>query len=309
MQGPQAATAGGLFEGGGVGLAHQQAAQFVVHHQQFSDRTAAVVATARRIGAGAIKHDRTLLGKPVEAVFGDQLRRCFEGFAGGRVQAPHQALGEDAVDGRGNQVAFDTHVQQARDTRRRAVGVQGREHQVAGEGRLDGDAAGFQVADFTDHDHVRVLAHDGAQRAGEVEADGRFHLDLVDALKLVFHRVFHGDDLALGGIEPRQRGVQGGGLARAGGPGDEQDTVGPFEHFEEGFQALAIEAQALEIELHGLAVEQTHDHRFAKTGGHRGHPQVQLLALDAQHDAPVLGQAPLGDVQARHDLHPRNHRR
>ncbi|CRM40921.1 hypothetical protein [Pseudomonas sp. 24 E 13] len=83
--------------------------------------------------------------------------------------------------------------------------------------------------------------------------------------------------------------------------------MGPFQHFEEGFQALAIKTQALEIELHGLPIKQTHHHRLAKAGGHRGHPQVEFLALDAQHDPAVLGQTPLGDVQARHDFHPRNH--
>ena len=32
-----------------------------------------------------------------------------------------------------------------------------REHQVPGQGRLDGDAGGLLVADLADHDDVRVL--------------------------------------------------------------------------------------------------------------------------------------------------------
>ena len=92
---------------------------------------------------------------------------------------------------------------------------------------MDGNAAGFQVADFADHDHVRVLAHDGAQRSGKVQADGRLDLDLVNPFKLIFHRVFHGDDLAFSGIELRQRGIERGGFARARRPGDQQDAVGP----------------------------------------------------------------------------------
>ena len=43
----------------------------------------------------------------------------------------------------------------------------GREHQVAGERGLHRDLSGFQVADFADHDHVRVPTHDGSQRVGE----------------------------------------------------------------------------------------------------------------------------------------------
>ena len=113
-------------------------------------------------------------------------------------QAAHQALREDAVDGRGEQVILDAHVEQAGDAAGGVVGVQRREHQVAGERRLHGDARGLEVADLADHDDVRVLAHDRAQRVGEVEPDLRLHLDLVDAVDLVFDRVLDGDDLDVG---------------------------------------------------------------------------------------------------------------
>ena len=51
----------------------------------------------------------------------------------------------------------------------RVVGVQRREHQVAGERGLDGDLGGLEVADLADHDDVGVLAQEGAQRGGEVQ--------------------------------------------------------------------------------------------------------------------------------------------
>ncbi len=82
-----------------------------------------------------------------------------------------------------------------------------------------------------------------------------------------------------------------------------------LQHVEKFIQPLAVETQAGEIEIDGLPVQQTHDHRFAEAGGHRRHPQVQLLALDAQHDPAILRQTTLGDVQPRHDLHPGNNRR
>jgi len=118
--------AGGVLEAGGVGVAHQQATQLIVHHQQFSEGAAAVIVTA-------VKQDRTLLGQAIQAMLLDQFRWGLEGYSRGRVQAPHQALGENTADRGGNQVAFHAHVQQARDTRRSAVGVQGREDQMASE--------------------------------------------------------------------------------------------------------------------------------------------------------------------------------
>ena len=46
-----------------------------------------------------------------------------------------------------------------------------------------------------------------------------------------------------------------------------------------------------------LTVEDPHDHALAVHGRHRGDTQVDLLALDAQLDAPILREPALGDVQ------------
>ena len=116
-------------------------------------------------------------------------------------QPPYQALGEDAVDGGGQQIILDPHVQQAGDSAGRVIGVQGGEYHVSGEGGLDGDAGGLQVAHLADHDDVGVLTDDGAQGAGKGHADGGFDLNLVDARELVLHRVLDRDDLGRLGIE------------------------------------------------------------------------------------------------------------
>ena len=56
-----------------------------------------------------------------------------------------------------------------------------REHQVAGERRLDRDLRRLVVADLADHDHVGVLAQDRAQRLREGEVDLGVDLHLADA--------------------------------------------------------------------------------------------------------------------------------
>src|SRR5690625_212587 len=174
------------------------------------------------------------------------------------------------------------------------------------QGRLNGNLGGFQIAHFANHDDVRVLADDGAQRAGKIEPDGRLGLNLVDALKLVFHRVFNRDDLALGRVEHGQRGIQRGGLSRAGRPGDQNDAVRHFQLALEVVLEVFGKTQAAKIEHDGFAVKNTHDHRFAGRGGHGGHAHDEVLAAHRGHDASVLGQAPLGDVEPRHDLDARN---
>ncbi len=66
---------------------------------------------------------------------------------------------------------LEPHVQQTRDRFGGRVGVQRREHEVAGEGGLDGDAARLEVADLTDHDDVRVLPQERLQRRRERHPD------------------------------------------------------------------------------------------------------------------------------------------
>ena len=81
------------------------------------------------------------------------------------------------------------------------VGVQRREHEMAGQRGLDRDLRRLEIAHFADHDDVGVLAQDGAQHMREGQADLRLHLDLVDAFELVFDRIFDGEELALGRVE------------------------------------------------------------------------------------------------------------
>ena len=69
------------------------------------------------------------------------------------------------------------------------------QNQMAGQSRLDGDFRGFQIADFSNHDNVRVLADDRAQALGEsVIFTG---LGLVNSGQLIFNRVLNGYNLGL----------------------------------------------------------------------------------------------------------------
>ena len=129
------------------------------------------------------------------------------------------------MDGGCDQKGLNAHVHQAGDGLRRAVGVQSAEHKVSGEGGLDGDFGGFKIADFADENDVGILAEEGAQGGGKVEADLLLHLNLVDALQLEFDRIFGGHDVGVRLVEQGDGRVQGVGFARAGRAGDEHHSV------------------------------------------------------------------------------------
>ena len=113
--------------------------------------------------------------------------------------------------------------------------MQGGQHQMAGLGRLQGQFDGFEVAHFPDQDDVGVLAQ-GAAQGGREGARVAADFALVDEAAgrgvQVFDGVLDGDDViapVLVGVA--DHGGQGGGLARAGGAGDEHEPPGPQGQF------------------------------------------------------------------------------
>ena len=131
---------------------------------------------------------------------------------------------------------------------------------MAGERRARGDLGRLQVADLADHDDIGIEPDDGAQQGRETEPDLRVHLDLVDARELILDRVLDGDDLGLFGVEREQGGIERGGLARAGGAGDEQDAVGGGERVAEAVRSPVH---------HGLAPRNRRRRRCGRARGAR----------------------------------------
>src|SRR4030081_1429966 len=66
--------------------------------------------------------------------------------------------------------------------------------QMARQRRVDCDMGGLGVADFADHDHIRVLTNKGAHRRRKGQPDRRLDLRLVDAGNFIFDRIFDGED-------------------------------------------------------------------------------------------------------------------
>jgi hypothetical protein len=126
----------------------------------------------------------------------------------------------------------------------RRRGVQRAEHQVAGFGRRQRQADGFQVAHFADQDDVRVFAQRRAQGVGEGQRV-RPDFALVDQALLrfmhEFDRVLDGQDVAVvvfvDVIDHRRQRRR---LARTGRPGDQHDAARVLGNFLEDFRAVQL---------------------------------------------------------------------
>ncbi len=125
-------------------------------------------------------------------VFAAQLVRPLAAVA----EHADQPLGDDAAQRRRQQEALDSEIDQARHRRCRGLGVKRRKHEMAGQGGMHGDMGGLGIAHLADHDHVGVMAKEGAQRGCEGEPNRRLHLRLVNPMDLILHRIFNRQDLA-----------------------------------------------------------------------------------------------------------------
>ena len=80
-----------------------------------------------------------------------------------RADPAHQALGDDSHQDAGQQEGKHSQVQHARDCRSGLVGVDRRQHQVTGQGRLNGVLGRLRVTDLTDSE----LSAQAQYRIGE----------------------------------------------------------------------------------------------------------------------------------------------
>jgi hypothetical protein len=194
---PHTGLLGRVVDVDGVAASHDDAADVLGHRHHLVDAQSALVAVGAGLAAARPEELHALAisssGKPSlrSASAGTSM-----GWLAGLAEAARQALRDDQAHRGGDGVGLHAHVDQARQRLRRVVGVQRGEHQVAGLRGLDGDLRRLEVADFADHDHVRILAQEGAQRGSKREADLVVHVHLVDAGQVDFSRVFRGRDVA-----------------------------------------------------------------------------------------------------------------
>jgi len=181
--------------------------------------------------------------------------------------------------------------------------VQGGKNQVTGETGVDGDARRLHVSNFPDHDDVGRLAQHGTECRRESHSHICIHLNLVDPVHLVFHRILNGDDLTVRTVDGVQTSVKRSRFARPGGAGDKQNAIGQLDELLECCLVVTQEPQLWQPELEPGLVENTHDDTLTMVGRDGRNAQIQLALADLDLNTSVLGQALLGDAHGTgHDL-------
>ncbi len=150
---------------------------------------------------------------------------------------------------------------------------------MPGLGRLASDLRRLVVADFADHDDVRVLPQDAAQLRGERLARFGVHLDLGDVGQLIFHWVLDGDDVLLQAIDLIEAGVQSGALAGAGGAADDEHAVRLGDEPADLVAHLVTHAELSQVDDLLRLVEDAHDELFAGDAAGGSHAEIDDMVL------------------------------
>ena len=179
---------------------------------------------------------------------------------------------------------------------------------MAGQRGLHGDACGFDVTDFTDHDGVRVMTQDRTQRRREGEADVGMYLKLGDARNVVFHRVFHGEHPLMRRIAGDQGGIKRGAFAGTRRAGHQYDAIGLLHPAAIQVQVVRFNAEIVQVKTRCLRIgQQTQHQRFAMHAGNHRDAHIGIDPGGTDRKASVLRQAALSNIQAGNQLDAADH--
>ena len=108
---------------------------------------------------------------------------------------------------------MQTHIAHTGDGAGCIVGMQGAKNDMASKGGLHSNLCGFEIADFTHENFIRVLPKNTTKGCSECHAYFVIDGALNQAFNFVFHWVFGGDDFFFDNIEFVERGIEGSGFA------------------------------------------------------------------------------------------------
>src|ERR1051325_9458596 len=302
-QGAHAVFDGFVRDGRGRGAVHHQRANRFADKQQFVNSQPALITERPAIFAPGpfVERGRVnfVLGKTdLAQVIALHCLRRFAGWTNGA----NKALRHDRLDGGGDEKWLDAHVDQTGECAWGVVRVQRRKNQVTRQRSANGNLRRFEVANFADHDDVRILAKNMAQAHRKRQSDITAHRNLIDAFELVLDRLFDRDNSFGDRIDRAQKRVERRGFTGAGRSRHEQNAVWLDDDLAERGLLLGIEPELVERQKNFSARQQTQRNTLTIDRGHGRDTDIDFLAFDANVDASVLGQALFGNVHSRHDL-------
>ena len=195
---------------------------------------------------------------------------CLVGFVSClafRADPSHQALGEHSLQRGRDHERLHAHVDKAGDGSRRVVGVKGGEDKVTGQGGLDGDLGRLDVTRFSNHDPVGILTQEGPEYLGKGQPEGLVHRNLHDSVDLIFDGILRREQFGIDRVDLVKAGVEGRGLSRSSGPGDNEDAVRLLDDAQDVIIDVFGHLERFQIKFHGIAIQHAEHNALTELGG------------------------------------------
>ena len=165
--------------------------------------------------------------------------------------------------------------------------------------RLNCHFRGFEIAYLAHHNDVRILAHQRADTAREIQADAGLHLHLIEMRHHHFNWIFYRTYIHFRLSQLFERSVERGGFSRTGGSGYQDDAVGVRYEVIPAFGFFFRETQFGKITHQYFRIENPHHQLFAEGSRHGGKPQFDFVAVRGEGlDAAILRTALLHHIHA-----------
>ena len=184
---------------------------------------------------------------------------------------------------------------------------------MTGQRRLNSNLRGFGIANFADHDLVGIVAKNRPQSSSKSQSLLFVYRNLRDAAKLVFNRIFDGDDFVFFSFDFVHCGVKCCCFSATCRPGHQHHAVGFFNVAPEFPQIVFVKAYDFErkrakLFAHRFFIEHAQHCVFAMNRRHDGNAEIdgtlRLPILNAK--ASVLRYTAFRNVEFAHDLNARN---
>src|SRR6478752_149890 len=194
-------------------------------------------------------------------------------------QQPHKPLRQNTVKRRNEVIRFDAHVDKSADNVDNVVCVDRCKYKVTGQCRLNRDLGSFLVTNFADHYLVWIVTQDRTQSPGKGQTLLFIHWYLNYSMKLIFNRVFDGNDLVFFVSYLVQSSVKRCCFTGTGRTRNEDHSIWLFDIDAKSPQVLGIKTDHIEIKVLKalvdlLFVENTNYSILTKDGRHYRNSKV-----------------------------------
>ena len=210
-------------------------------------------------------------------------------FAEG-AELAHEALRLGKCQGIRKEKRRNAHGNQPADRAKTIIGVERREHQMAGQRRIHGRAGRLLVTALSDENDIRIRAQQAPQAFRKIDAVENIGLRLVHPLDLIFDRIFNRVDVDVVRVDAVKQRVQRRRLAAARGTGHQHQALIP-PHGLGQERGLALGQPELRQLLDAVLLVEKADRDLLEVlpAGNRRNTAVHAALAEREREPRILG--------------------